>query len=276
MPSAKLLFVFLLGPSLVTEASAQQVRTVENGGVTVTQQTRGNCSALAPADWQIVNTSPQYDAVDLSSGDKTAYAGWLIRGVNRQMQSFYGDAYGDPLTSSRAVINMLGQETFKDGPFNYTGQPVQLGGGFMAAQLRANATTAVIIYKLYPAPMLPANSYIISLRIAMAPTNQAWAVKTATGVAEGINCTTMFRAPPAGSIDLPRPGDAFDRKRKGGETDDLEGYNSQLGTQYVHSPSTGQNYLVDRSAAWNDTGPDGPGFYRKVGNSYEKLEAGMR
>jgi len=134
----------------------------------------------------------------------------------------------------------------------------------------------VIIYKLYPAPMLPAGSYIISLRIAMAPSNQGMAMKTATGVAAGINCTTMFRAPPPGSTDLPRPGDAFDRKKKGGETDDLEGYNSQLGTQYVHSPSTGQNYLVDRTAAWNDTGPDGPGFYRKVGNSYEKLEAGMR
>jgi len=86
----------------------------------------------------------------------------------------------------------------------------------------------------------------------------------------------MFRAPPPSNTPLPRPGDVFAKKRGGGETDDLEGYNSQLGTQYVHSPSTGQNYLVDRTAAWNDTGPDGPGFYRKVGNSYEKLEAGMR
>jgi hypothetical protein len=246
------------------------------GGVTVMQKTLGNCSALVPADWQIVSTSPQFDAVDLSSGDKSGYAGWAIRGVNRQMQPFYGDAYGDPLTSSRVVVNMIGQKTYNDGPFNYSSQPIQLGGGFMAAQLRAGATTAVIIYKLYPAPMLPQGSYIISLRIAMAPTNRPMTVKTATGVAAGINCTTMFRAPAPGKTDLPRPGDAFDRKKKGGETDDLEGYNAQLGTQYVHSPSTGQNYLVDRSAAWNDTGPDGPGFYRKVGNSYEKLEAGMR
>jgi len=168
------------------------------------------------------------------------------------MQVYYGDAYGDPLTSSRTVVNMIGQK-YGDGLFNYTGQPVQLGGGFMAAELRGNSHTAVIIYKLYPAPMLPQGSYIISLRIAMGSTSQG--VKTATGVAAGINCTTMFRAPAPGSTDLPRPGDPFDRKKKGGETDDLEGYNSQLGTQYVHSPSTGQNYLVDRTAAWNDTVP---------------------
>src|SRR6266571_3333240 len=102
------------------------------------------------------------------------------------MQAFYGDAYGDPLTSSRALVNMVGQKTFGDGPFNYTSQPIQLGGGFMAAQLRGNSHTAVIIYKLYPAPMLPAGSYIISLRIAMAPSNESMAMKTATGVAAGI------------------------------------------------------------------------------------------
>ena len=169
MPFFALLLVILISQS----ALAQGVRTVEMGGVTVTQLTRGNCSALAPADWKIDDTSPQYDAVDLSNGDKSGYAGWLIRGVNRQMQSFYGDAYGDPLTSSRALINMIGQKSFNDGPFNYMDQPVQLGGGFMAAQLRANATTAVIIYKVYPAPMLPQGSYIISIRVAMAPTSRS-------------------------------------------------------------------------------------------------------
>ena len=270
------LFVLLLIILISHNALAQGVRTVEMGGVSVMQKTLGNCSALAPADWQIVSTSPQFDAVDLSSGDGRGYAGWAIRGVNRQMQPFYGDAYGDPLTSSRVVVNMIGQKTFNDGGLNYTSQPIQLGGGFMAAQLRGNFATAVIIYKLYAAPMLPPGSYIISLRIAMAPTNQATMVKTAVGVAEGINCTTMLRVPPPSNTPLPRPGDAFAKKRGGGETNDLEDYNAQLGTQYVHSPSTGQNYLVDRTAAWNDTGPDGPGYYRKVGNSYEKLEAGMR
>jgi hypothetical protein len=266
-----LLFSLLIG-------QGQAVRTVENGGVTVTQKTLGQCTALAPADWQMVGTSPQADAVDLSSGDQRSYAGWGIRGVNRQMQAYYGDAYGDPITSSRFLVNMIGQKTFGEtGPFNYTSQQLQLGGGFIAAELQSTAHKAVIIYKLYPAPMLPAGSYIISLRIAIAPRNApAMSMKTAMGVAAGINCTTMFRAPPAGDTQLPRPGDAFDRRRRGNETNDLEDYNAQLGTQYVHSPSTGQNYLVDRTAAWNDTGPDGPGFYRKVGNSYEKLEAGMR
>jgi len=74
VPSRRLLLVFLLGPSLVTGASAQQVRTVEMGGVTVMQKTLGNCTALVPADWQMVSTSPQFDAVDLASGDQSSYA----------------------------------------------------------------------------------------------------------------------------------------------------------------------------------------------------------
>jgi hypothetical protein len=55
---------------------------------------------------------------------------------------------------------------------------------------------------------------------------------------------------------------------------DLAGtYNVQLGTGYVHS-ETGQNFLVDPASDYQSTGPDGPGYYRQVGNSYEKLIPG--
>jgi hypothetical protein len=90
-----------------------------------------------------------------------------------------------------------------------------------------------------------------------------------------MQCTTQFVAPKPGEIPLPRPGDAFD-KRRGSETSDLSGYNVQLGTQYAHSPSTGQNFLLDRATEWNDHGPDGPGYYRTVGNSTEKLVLGIQ
>jgi len=59
-----------------------------------------------------------------------------------------------------------------------------------------------------------------------------------------------------------------------GEAGELEGYNAQRGTQYAHSPSTGQNFLLDRSTAWNDNGTQGAGYYRSVDNSYEKLAVG--
>jgi hypothetical protein len=52
------------------------------------------------------------------------------------------------------------------------------------------------------------------------------------------------------------------------------GYNKELGTQYAHSPSTGQNFSLDPTTDWHDTGSEGPGYYRQAGNTYEKLELG--
>jgi len=42
----------------------------------------------------------------------------------------------------------------------------------------------------------------------------------------------------------------------------------------IHS-STGRSYLHDRATQWNDNGPDGPRYYIKSGNSYEKLTPGL-
>jgi hypothetical protein len=56
--------------------------------------------------------------------------------------------------------------------------------------------------------------------------------------------------------------------------DDSSTYNAQLGTEYVHSPSTGENFLVDPNTSYNETGPQGPGYYQGVGTDYEKLELG--
>jgi hypothetical protein len=272
-----LLFLLIVDGSF---AHAQTVRTVENAGaVNFVQKTQGQCTALAPADWQIVSTRPQGEAIDMSSGDRQSYVGWVIHGVDRMAQITQGDLFGDPPTSSRVMVGMMAKATFGDpGPFTYVGQPVQLGADFIAAVLQSAAHKAVLIYKVYPAPAsMSYGSYIISQRIAIVPIGASdMQTRTAVGVAAGVSCVTVFTPPKNNDITLPRPGDTFDRRRRSGETNDLEGYNSQLGTQYVHSPSTGQNYLVDRTAAWNDTGPDGPGYYRKVGNSYEKLEAGMR
>ena len=64
----------------------------------------------------------------------------------------------------------------------------------------------------------------------------------------------------------------------GGRSDpngDDPGSNPQLGTEYANDPTTGENYLVDPSANWSETGPDGPAYYVPKGaNDYQKLEPG--
>lgn len=53
------------------------------------------------------------------------------------------------------------------------------------------------------------------------------------------------------------------------------GYNPQLGTEYVHDPNTGENYLVSPSQQWSENGPNGPGYYApKGGGDYVQLQPG--
>ena len=47
-----------------------------------------------------------------------------------------------------------------------------------------------------------------------------------------------------------------------------------MGFQNVYSSSTGQHWEASYDD-YNPTGPDGPGYYRRVGNSYEKLSEGF-
>jgi hypothetical protein len=172
---------------------------------------------------------------------------------------------------------MIGQAIGDPGPYQFTSGPIQIGAGFIAQELASAQHRGMIVYRLYPAPPMSARgSYIISLRVALAPSSAGnRALNTAVGVAAATQCTTQFIAPKNGDIPIPRPGDAFDRKR-GGESGDLTSYNVQLGSQYAHSPSTGQNYLLDRASQYDSNGPDGPGYYRRSGNSYEKLVPGIQ
>jgi PDZ domain len=247
------------------------------GAVSVTAKQKGQCRALVPADWEIVGTRDAGDAVDIMSGDKRSYAGWSIHGVNPQMRQYYGDLYADPQTSSRYIVGLVGQSLGDAGPYSFTGQPIQLGAGFVAQELASQAHKALIVYRVYPAPpMSPQGSYIISLRIAVAPRSAGdRELHTATGVAVGVQCAVKFIPPKQGEISISSRDDVFDRRRHS-ETNELSSYNVQLGTQYAHSPSTGATYLMDRAAEWNDHGPDGPGYYRSVGNSYEKLVPGIQ
>ena len=270
---------YVVGPTTPGKRVVQPGgRTVDaSGAVAVSPRQRGVCRTLAPGGWDIVGARDQGDAIDVMSADHSSYAGWSIRGVNPQMRPYYGDMYADPTTSSRYMLGMVGQTMGTQGQFSFVGQPMQIGAGFVAQELASPSHRAMIVYRLYPSPALsPQGSYIISLRIAIAPrAGGDRALNTAVGVAAATQCTTQFVAPKNGDISLPRPGDAFDRKRKS-ETGDLTDYNVQLGSQYAHSPSTGQNYLLDRASQYDSNGPDGPGYYRKVGNSYEKLVPGIQ
>jgi hypothetical protein len=190
------------------------------------------------------------------------------------MEPYFGALYGDPLASSQFLLAKAGEAVGDRTGFSPAGGPTRFGDEYVAQELRSATSRAVIVYRLYPATgMFSPGSYVISLRIAIAPLGAGdFALKTATGVAGSIDCSVVFSPPSNSDVPLPRPGDVHDRQRRA-EDDDLADYNAQLGTQTFHSPTTGENVLVARDAAWTD-GPEGEGVYRRVGNSYEKLTPG--
>jgi hypothetical protein len=89
-------------------------------------------------------------------------------------------------------------------------------------------------------------------------------------IAASIRCTTQFQP----RDDYP----VVEAAPAGAATDDNAdepGYNPQLGTEPVNDPTTGENYLVDPSLNWSETGPDGAGYYVQKGvGDWQKLEPG--
>jgi hypothetical protein len=243
---------------------------VTAGGVPVVVKSTPHCSAYAPSDWN-VSGNPQASALDLQSGDGTMYAGWGVTSINRGMQQYYGPMYGDPETSIRTFAGMIVGKLFADGGgVRYTSAPEPFLNYFALRHIASARTRGVVFYHVYPgaSPQLYTESVYFAIADASLPPARS---AIASGVAVSIRCLTQLiptsdPAPSHGSgkKGAPRPG-------CGGEPN-LRGYNQQLGTQYAHS-AAGSNYLFDISD-YRNTGPDGPGYYKMLGNTLTKLEPG--
>jgi hypothetical protein len=227
------------------------------------------CHALAPADWS-AEGSPTGNTMDLFNPDHTEYVAWGVSSVDRGVQQFYGDMWADPETAMLYLVNSTMLPALGDSSSAEYNAETAEAGDWKWRYLASARHAGMIIYHLYDAvPGTSPGSYTLSARYVLVDESvwdrDRW---LAFGVASSIGCVTQLVPSYSGSSS--RGGS----RRKLDESDDLRGYNAQLGSQWAHSPSTGENFLLDRSARYNDSGPDGPGYYRQAGNSYEKLEMG--
>jgi hypothetical protein len=238
-------------------------------GVPVVVKETPHCSAYAPADWSI-SSNPQASALDLQSGDRTMYAGWGVTAINRAMQQYYGPLYGDPETSIRTLAGMIVGKLFSDSGVQYTSAPEPFLNYFTLRRIASPRTQGIVFYRIYPgsAPQF----YTESVYFAIADASVARARRAIpAGVAVSIRCATQLL--PTSDSGPPSRNAKKAEKRPGcGGEGNLRGYNMQLGTQYAHT-ETGSNYLFD-IADYRNTGPDGPGYYKMVGNTLTKLELG--
>lgn len=228
-------------------------------------QQQGPCKAVVPQGWTF--RAGQYgDTADLEGEGGRAHASWGIRGVNTAMRGLYGPMHGPPDEATLATASMAIQAAAQ-----YTSGPMTVG--FLTARsFSAGTQNGVVLMKAYQIPM--PGQYVLSTYFAWADRSSPHLLDIAKAVLSTVSCTTHIR-PSEPLVTAPRPGNPKLRRR-GDESDDLQDYNAQLGTQWATSPSTGEHYLLDHATQWNDTGPDGPGYYRKAGNSYEKLNTGWQ
>ncbi len=240
-----------------------------SGGVPLVVKQTPHCSAYAPSDWSI-SSNPQASALDLQSGDGTMYAGWGVTAINRAMQQYYGPMYGDPETSIHTLASTIVGKLFSDpGGIAYTSAGQPFLSYFTMRRFASARTQGVVFYHIYPgaSPQFYTESVYFAIASAAVPGARR---AIPSGVAVSIRCATQL-VPTRDSGPSSRSKSGEKRPGCGGEGN-LRGYNQQLGTQYAHS-ETGTNYLFDISD-YRSTGPDGPGYYKMLGNSLTKLEPG--
>ena len=256
-------------------------RTVEeSGGFKLATLSSASCTTEGPADWAIY-APDRSDRADVISPDGSMYAGYGIQAINTSLQGFAA-AYEPPLNDpelysedtatvaaayGRMIVSAIGgsadlivEEVFQPNP------------DYLLLSVAGSTHRGSIFFRVNG---YPGDGYTYSYALPMYfafTTHEQWdgqGLLTAR-VAASIRCSTQFQPPDDYFVvEAADPGAGSDLN--GSDA----GYNPQLGTEYASDPDTGENYLVDPSVNWSETGPDGPGYYvQRGGEDYQKLQPG--
>jgi len=227
------------------------------------------CAASSPQGWTVAAERPAGAAfgADLTRLDGAAIASYLIVGVPAQMRSdpTYRKWYGTPEQAVMAQLTQFGSKSVS------CGRPVELapGSGYMSMACQEQTLRGLVVYKLFNQRD---GGYVVLMRMAATP-HAAWNRygKEAVTVARSMVCKVPFSPPTVNWVtDMPKAS----RAKKEAAEGDSE-YSPWLGMENYHDASTGQNYWVSPSHNWDETGPQGPGYYTKIGNEVRKLEPGV-
>src|SRR5262245_3676108 len=250
--------------------SRSDVKLVDNHGFETVQKTWSSCTAFAPADWTIFGNEQRVGmGVDLASPDQTMFASYGIVGLPRTEAMLGRDYYGTG-TPEKALQGMI-ESTGASG-FELESASRQVGSytlRYWQADYRGKHFRGFALYQAFESG--DPNTYVVAYRTGSTEEGKWEQNKNLVyDVAASIRCTKhLFPVQESAS-----------REPKGSSKDEIEERLSTqreettMGFQNVYSPSTGQHWEASYSD-YNPTGPDGPGYYRRVGNSYEKLNEGF-
>jgi hypothetical protein len=217
------------------------------------------CSAVAPEDWDIADTTPDGSAFALVSPLVRARAIYAVTQVGK------GEGPEAAVTRMIAKFARVSPQTSASLNAEFGFRVVDFGSsagyaGFALFRVRRSGRSAPFV----------------SVRIAAVPASDVAELAPLAGaVALSIRCSGSQATYPVPFDDAMLPTSVSSRCLRGScdEGDFAGSYNAEMHTGYVHSPS-GENFLIDpRKDIWM-TGPAGPGTYRQVSGTLEKLEPG--
>jgi hypothetical protein len=226
-------------------------------------QVRGNrCHALGPQGWRVFNERNEGDGVDFVSPDATLGAGYLIVGIPSMMLPTYG---GSPESAARIIVQNFGQLPAQFSPTQR--DPT----GFNIMRWQNQQGVGLALWYTFPLQGDP-RGFVLVMRTGIVTTQgDPHRLREAVAVATSIRCTVALRPPPP-AADTGRATQG--RKKPRSDDEAASEYNAQLGMEYVHDKTTGENYWVSPSTDYRQNGPAGPGYYKQVGNDLRKLSPG--
>jgi len=251
--------------------SSSGVHLVEDHGIQTVPKTWSSCTAYAPADWTIIGNEQRVGiGVDLAAPDQSMSASYGIVAVPRT--GMYGGDYYGTGTPEKAIQTMM--EATGNTGFVLDDESQSVEGytlRYWRANLRGKPARGFVLYQAIEFGE-PSN-YILAYHIGETDASNWEQNKNVVyDVAASIRCTKhLFPAQESST-----------RRPQGSSKDQIESEMSRkrqeamMGFQNVYSPTTGEHWEASYSD-YNATGPDGPGYYRKVGSvgGYEKLSEGF-
>ena len=220
------------------------------------------CASVGPPGWTVLDENPQRAGfgADLASSDGMAFAGYMV---------FPSGAMAGPgmETPGRAVAASL--SAFGTISVRFSNQR-QVAPNVFLFEYQSATNHGVAFYQVIPAG---ADGAMIVMRMGGTSTAPGlWEKRSAEAmaVARSLRCQvpTVPAAPdPPGLNSKPESA-----RSEGEEADTL--YNTWLEMEYYHNPETGENYWVNPSENYFQTGPNGAGYYATHGNSIIKLAPG--
>ena len=217
-----------------------------------------SCVAIAPPGWRVVDSRPQGDMLGVADAGMTLSAYYAIWGTSSTTIRFYPQLANPDASIQENISKLI--------PGAQVSAPQMMPPDLRIVEWVSPTIHGMTLYRVVPLPGDP-YGYLIAARTAMTRID-LWDQEKgiSMAVAMDISCTVLFD---------PKPwGDGGKDKAKGKGN----GYNAQLGTEWVHSKRTGTAYMASYVQDYKENGPDGPGYYSCTGikkDDCEKLEPGV-